>query len=101
MLIVFTLCGESAVTGISGINAARMMITKSMEIIGDCNLSPGFTESVVRCTAKVIYNLYHRNGTIESDEGIEVEKFVRSSRKFFSFILSSVPPPMYHPCFSY
>jgi hypothetical protein len=82
------------VAGISGINLARAIITESIGIIGDCNLSPGFTESVVRCTTKVIYNLYHRNGANEQDEGIEIQKFQHTSEKFFEFLLSRVPPQM-------
>src|SRR4051812_41828568 len=94
MLIIVTICGESIIAGTMGLNFARTFIAESMEVLGDCNLTPDFAESIVRCTTKVIYNIYHKG--FEKEEGIEVQKVQATCAKFFDFLLSQVSPKMYY-----
>eukprot|EP01127_Copromyxa_protea_P019121 TRINITY_DN6126_c1_g1_i3.p1 TRINITY_DN6126_c1_g1~~TRINITY_DN6126_c1_g1_i3.p1 ORF type:complete len:519 (+),score=78.09 TRINITY_DN6126_c1_g1_i3:999-2555(+) len=92
MLIIITICGESIVTKTTGLNFARIFVSESMVVLDDCNLTYAFTESIIRCTTKVIYNIYHGHGGFEKDEGIEVEKMQTTCVRFFEFLFSQVSP---------
>lgn len=98
MYIILILCAESVITRTSNIHFTRIFIAEAMEILSDCNLSPAFVESIVRCTTKVVYNVYHGHKIMiceEEDDILEADKLQETCVKFFGFLLGNVSPIMY------
>lgn len=98
MYIIFSICGESIVTGTSDITFSREYISEACEIL-EANPSPNFAESIVRCTTKVMYNLYHGHKIEEGEEDgggsrSEAERLRETCVKFFDFLLTRVSPKM-------
>lgn len=96
MHIIVALCSEFIIAA-NGTHFARVYLTRMMELLSDCILSEGFSESLLRSSTKVVYHLHHGQlAHLEDKENSgEIQKILDTCFKFFKCLIEKVSPHTY------